>query len=75
MAPEDGSQHHPCGYSSLLVFFDFLFTYLFIFLRERETEHEWGRGTERDTERILNRLHAPRGAGHGARFHYCEITT
>ena len=55
---------------ALLIFLFFLNVYLF--LRQRETEGEWGRGRERGRHRIRSRLQAlscQHSARHGARTH------
>ena len=39
-------------------FFFLIFFNVYLFLRQRETEHEWGRVTERGRHRIWNRLQA-----------------
>ena len=36
-----------------------LFCNVYLFLRQRETEHEWGRGRERGRHRMWSRLQAP----------------
>ena len=49
-----------------------MFFNVYLFLRQRETEHEWGRGRERGRHRIRSRLQAPRHqprARRGARTH------
>ena len=52
--------------------FKIFFWCLFMFERQRETEHEWGRGIERGRHRIWSRLQAPsrqHRARRGARTH------
>ena len=44
--------------AQILVFFKIFFN-VYLFLRQRETEHEWGRGRERGRHRIRSRLQAP----------------
>ena len=49
-----------------------IFLNVCLFLRQRETEHEWGRGRERGRRRIRSRLQAlscQHRAQHGARTH------
>ena len=53
----------------------FNFLTLIYFLRDRETEHEWGRGKERGKHRIWSRLRAlscQHRAWHGAQTHQRE---
>ena len=43
-------------YFIFLIFFFKFFSTFYLFLEQRETEHEWGRGRERETQ---NRKQAP----------------
>ena len=58
--------------SAVLFGFFHNFFNIYLFLRQRETEHEWGRGRERGRHRIRNRLQAlscQHRARHGPRTH------
>ena len=55
-----------------IVLFNFFFKCFYLFLRQRETEHEQGRGRERGRHRIQSRIQArscQHRAWHGAQTH------